>query len=186
MSLFDRELLFGTIRPALRPLWEAYIKIDRESRSWIHETLAEVKDETAKGLTQQALERIAAEQLHAIAGCLVLLADNFAKAYIVDSGLPEGDRINYGGNVINGVKYGAALKAGADALRHYASWNGAKPFPQTAKVLADLGITRLDDSICFQILELDKVRNQMAYEARLDVLCQEVDQVCRSPKAKKT
>lgn len=178
MSMIYREMLFGSIRPALTPLFDAYMKTRADAIEWVEETLAEI-DEELRPHFSESLNRFAAEQLHAIAGCLVLLADNFAKAYVLESGLSEDARADFGLVVANGVKFGGAILAGGNALRHSANWNGNKPYPQTAKILADLGITRLDDSVCFQILELDKIRSQESFIARLDAFCGEVDEAVR-------
>lgn len=169
-----RLMLLDASRPTFKSLFEAYQKLNNETLAWIDEIMREAPE--LEGTDFRAiLTKTVSEQIYDLAGCILVVADNIVKTYVMESGLKDYERDNYGLIVANNVKFGRAVHHGANAYRHYSEWNGRKPKPFTAEALDLLGITERDVSVSHRILQLAKVLTEQQIESEIDCVCDEID-----------
>lgn len=168
-----RRSLFDAIRPALGPLFGAYEA--SIGRTPFDKIPAELRPRLGRLVIMDMLRAFSAGQHYAIAGCIVLLGDNFTKACMNAASHSPSYRDQYGTFISQGVKFGAALKAGGNAFRHHEEWSARNPpHTGTARILTRLGILKPDASTCQRILEIGNVNNQSAFEAQLNRFCNDV------------
>lgn len=159
--MFSYESIRGDVQRVLEILFKAYEIEHRALRDWAG--------------SDERLIAYVNNVLRLIAGCVVVIGDNVAIS-VAKSELDSEDARDMHGESVNCVRFGEALRAGANAFRHYSEWkHGAEPHERTAAVLKRLDVL-CDDAACLHILEHFKAENAENFLNALDVLCTSMGQ----------
>lgn len=176
MAGLIRELLRTQAIPALEALFSAY-EAERQSRDvWLGEQLDGSPEIREAGL-EAAFTNAVSSQLYTVAGCILAVGDSIVQACAIeDLAEPTGlGRRYFGRFVADGVPFGAALWAGANAFRHSPEWAaGGEPFKSTRRELERMGAP-LDDSAPYHILEGARTTTARTFLNELDATCLELE-----------
>lgn len=173
-----RLMLLDASRPTLKSLFEAYKRLDEKMRAEVDDLMGAAPELEETGF-REVLTNSLSEQMFDVAGCILVVADNIVKTYMIESGLKDYRRDGFGLLMSVGVRFGTALHHGANAYRHYPEWNGKKPdairFKYTAEALDLLGIGKYDASVSHTILQMEGIVHDGLMEAQVDSILADAD-----------
>ncbi len=168
--ILQAQLIEGA-RNALRQLFAAY----NEERNREDLLIAQVKRELngeSLGVFEAVLRQSQRDTVHALAGCIALVADNVARNYARDTTGDENVRRRHGRIIRhlnrNITTFGNLLWVAANAARHYA---GTPFYRETENIISAFSISERDESVPFKLFEISKVNNEDDLENDLHVLC---------------
>jgi hypothetical protein len=167
VSAYFWASLLGDASHALDPLFVAYEAQIEAGDQWLDKELAEFQDAAE---LRQAYDGIQRANVYAIAGCIALLADNIARFYAAKAAGSESHATRFG-SVLKGIPFGEVLRVAGNSARHVPALAQT-----TVATLEKLGITRRDDSVPFQILELAHIRTMEGLIIELDIIASQIDQ----------
>ena|ERR1700736_520373 len=155
-------------RPAFVALFDAYLPEREKADAWYASEVLRITTAVPGAKVSWYRDDLRLLAANSLAQCIAVVGDNFARmhAHHLFSG-DEDRREECGSEVVPGLRFGAVLKAAANAARHHAG----KPFrPKTEAVLQALGIEQRYAGATFRVLEVAGIKT-------LDDLERELDQV---------
>lgn len=167
MSTTAWAIVLGDASHALKPLFEAYASLRREGDQWLDEALAEFGEEALE--LRKVYDGVQRGNIYAVAACIAVLASNISRFYAARV-LGDEYKARLYGSDVNGKPFGEILRLAGNATRH-----NPPTKPSTVQPLRQLGITALDDTIPYKLLELAGIRSFDDLVRELDIFASQID-----------